>query len=108
MHKDPAWFGRVFVWVICARFLTWSVSTVHHVIHCYFVATAKTIAVISLGAVWNMRMTILIAIIDVRSAMIVVILACAFDTIMKTLALDVAKLLRRIVPRSVLTVSLRR
>jgi len=91
-----------------ARFLARSVSTVHHVIHRYFVATTKTIAVVGLGAVWNMGMTILIAVIDVGPAMIVVVLTCAFDTIMKTLALDVAKLLRRTVPRSVLTVSLRR
>lgn len=94
--------------VVALDFLARSVSTVHHVIHRYFVATTKTIAVVGLGAVWNMGMTILIAVIDVGPAMIVVVLTCAFDTIMKTLALDVAKLLRRTVPRSVLTVSLRR
>ena len=75
-------------------------------IHRYFVAATETVTVVGLGTVWNMRMTKLIAVVDIWSAVIVVVLACAFNAVVKTLALDVAKLLRRTVPRAVLAVSL--
>jgi hypothetical protein len=45
-----------------------------------------------------MRVTILVAIVYVRPTMIVKVLPCPFDTIVITLTLDIAKLLRRNIP----------
>jgi hypothetical protein len=71
-------------------------------VHGGFVAATETLAIVSAGTSRNVRMTIFIAVIDVRSAVVVVILAGAFDSIVKALALYVAKLLRRIVPGSIM------
>ena len=77
-------------------------------IHRCFIAAAKTFAVVSLGTVWNMGMTILVPVVDIRSAVIVVVFARALNAVVKTLTLDIAKLLRRSVPGAVLSVSLNR
>ena len=71
-------------------------------VHGYFVAAAEALAIVGAGTPWNVRMAILIAIIDVRSTVIVVVLAGAFDSIVKALTLYVAKLLWRSVPGSVM------
>ena len=75
---------------------------IHHVIHRYFIATAKTFAIVGLGAVGYMRMTILVAVADVRPAVIVVVLSGALNSIVKTLPLDIAELLRGSVPSAVM------
>ncbi len=55
--------------------------------HTHLITTAKAVAIrISLVA-WNMRMTVLIAVVHVRPPVIVEILARAFDPIVKTLPL---------------------
>lgn len=80
-------------------------TTVHQVIHRRVIATAKAFAVVGPRAVRNMWMTILIAVVDVWSAMVVVVFARAFDAIVKTLALDIAKLLRGSIPCAVLIIT---
>jgi hypothetical protein len=50
------------------------------VVHGYLVATTEAFAIVGTGTLWNVRTTILIAVIDVRSAVIVLVLAGAFDS----------------------------
>ena len=71
-------------------------------IHGRFVAATEAFAVVCLGAVGNMGMAVLIAIVDVGPAMVVVVLAGAFDTVVVSLPLDIAKLLWRCVPIAIM------
>jgi hypothetical protein len=65
------------------------------------VAATVTFAVVCPGTFGDMRMTILIAVVDVGSAMVVVILPRAFDAVVVSLPLDIAKLLRGRIPVTV-------
>jgi hypothetical protein len=65
---------------------------------CRFISTAKSFAIVVAIAWRDMRMTKLTAVVDVGLAMIVKVLARAFDTIVKALALNFAKLVWRPVP----------
>ena len=75
-----------------------SPPTVHHVVPRCLVAATEAFAVVCPGAFGNMRMTILITIVDVGSAVVVVVLAGTFDTVVISLPLNVAKFLWRHVP----------
>ncbi len=75
-----------------------AVLALHHVVHRYLVAAAEAFAIVGLGAVRNMRMTIFIPVINVRSAVIVVVLAGTFNAIVKSLTLNVAKFLWGSIP----------
>jgi hypothetical protein len=71
------------------------------VIHCGFIAATKALSIVSLGAWRSVRMTVLIAIVDVWPAVVVVILASALDTIVISLTLDFAELLWWGIPTAV-------
>jgi len=67
-------------------------------IHGNLVPAAESIAVV-LSRTWrDMRMTVLIAIVHVRPAVVIEVLASSFDAIVEALTLDIAKLLRWCVP----------
>jgi hypothetical protein len=73
------------------------------------VAAAEPVAIVRTGTGRNMRVTIFIAVIHVRMAMIIVVLAGSFNTVMIALALNIAEFLRRCIPATVvLTVAGRR
>ena len=75
-----------------------SVMVSHEMRHGRFISAAKALTIrISLVA-RNMRMTVLVAVIHVRSTVIINILACAFDPIVKTLPLGLPPFLRRRIP----------
>ena len=67
-------------------------------IHRDFIATAESLPVVVPGTGRDMRMTEFVAIVDVRGAVVVEVLAGSFNTIVEALTLDVAKLLRRRIP----------
>jgi hypothetical protein len=70
----------------------------HEVRHARFISAPKALAIsISLVARY-MRMTVLVAVVHVRTAVIVKIPACAFDPIVKTLPLGFPPFLRRGIP----------
>jgi hypothetical protein len=96
-QKNPTTKAGFFFTSLCS-ILVRSVLALHHVVHRYLVAAAEALAIVGLGAVGNMRMTILIPVVNVRSAVIVVVLAGTFDAIVKSLTLDVSKLLRGSIP----------
>jgi hypothetical protein len=76
------------------------------VIHRRVVAAAEALAVVPARVARNMGMTVFVAILYVRPAMMVEVLASTFDAIVEALALDVAELLRRRIPAAViLTIS---
>jgi hypothetical protein len=84
------------------------VVATHQVIHSSLIASPKTFPIVVTCARRDVRMTILIAIIDVGSTVIVVVFASAFDPIMESLPLYIPKLLRRCIPAAaILTVSKR-
>lgn len=66
--------------------------------HRDFVAATESLAVVVSCACRNMRMTIFVAPLYVRRAVMVEVLAGSFDAVMEALTLDIAKLLRRCVP----------
>jgi len=71
---------------------------IHQVVHRHFIAAAEAFAIVGLGAVGHMRMAKLIAVVDVRPAVIVVVLSSSLNSIVKALSLDVAELLWGSVP----------
>ena len=73
----------------------------HHVIHGGLIAAAEAIAIVALDTRRNMGMTVFVAIVDVGSAMVVVVLSGSVDTVVISLTLNFAKLLRRRVPVAV-------
>jgi len=74
-------------------------------IHRYLIASAKTFAVVVAGAGRNVRVTILIAVVNVSSPVVIKVLASAFDPIVKSLPLYIFELLRRVVPSAILSIS---
>ncbi len=75
-----------------------SVTVSHEVRHGGFISASKAFTVrISLVARY-VRMTVLVAIVHVRSAVIINILACSFDPIVKALPLGFAPILRWRIP----------
>jgi hypothetical protein len=102
--KNPAFADRVFLGNIVSfgLDLSISVSAIHHVVHRHFIAATETLSIVGLGAVRHMGMTIFVAIVDVRSAVIVVVFPGAFDSIVKALALYVAELLWGSIPGAIM------
>jgi hypothetical protein len=79
------------------------------VAHGRIVAAAEAFAVIPSRIVRNVGMAVFVAVLYIRPAMVVVVLASTFDAIMEALALNVAELLRRRIPAAlVLSVSVSR
>ncbi len=74
------------------------IARIHHVAHRRLVTAAEAFAIVGAHAALDARMAELIAILDVRLAMVVEIFASAFNAIMETLPLNIAELLRRRVP----------
>jgi hypothetical protein len=72
------------------------------------VTAPKSFAIIIACASWNMRMAIFIPIIHVRVSMVIEVLAGALNPIMVSLALNVAKFLRRRIPASMILAIARR
>jgi hypothetical protein len=70
-----------------------SPPAVHHMVPGCLIAATEAFAVVCPGAFGNMRMTILITIVDVGSAMVVAVLAGALDAVVISLPLDVAEFL---------------
>jgi hypothetical protein len=70
----------------------------HEVRHADFISAAKALAIRLTLIAPNMRMTVLVSVVHVRSAVVVKIPACAFDAILKTLALGFAPFLRWRIP----------
>jgi chemotaxis protein histidine kinase CheA len=66
--------------------------------HGAVISLAKTFAIVVAKSARNPGMAVLIAIIHVRTAVIVEVLAGAFDAVVKPLTLDLAKLSRRRIP----------
>jgi hypothetical protein len=76
------------------------------VTHARIVAVAEAFAVIPSRVVRNVGMAVFVAVLYIRAAMVVVVLASTFDAIMETLPLNVAELLRRGIPAAlVLSIS---
>src|ERR1700722_9273938 len=65
---------------------------VHHVVPGLLVALTEAVAIVCLQAGRNMRMTILIAIVDVGAAVFIVVLAGTFDAVVISLPLHFAEL----------------
>ena len=72
---------------------------VHEVLGSHFIATTESRTVIFLRAVRNARMAVLIPIVHVRTTVILSILPCAFNPIVKSSLLDFAELPGRRIPR---------
>jgi hypothetical protein len=68
------------------------------VVHGHVVATAETFTVVFSSAGRDVGMTILIPIVHIWSAVVIEVLACALDSIVKTLALNLTKLPGRGIP----------
>jgi len=71
---------------------------VHEMVHCFFIAPTKTFAIIFTRTRLNIWVPVFLAVIHVRSAVIVKILAGALDSIVITLPLDLTKFLWRRIP----------
>ena len=65
-----------------------------------FITASKTVTVVRARAAGYVRMPVLIAVIDIWSAVVVEVLACSFNAIMETLTLDIAELLGWNIPAS--------
>jgi hypothetical protein len=72
----------------------------HQVSHTAFVAATKSFAVRFSHSPRNTGMTILVAVVHIRPAVVVKIPARAFDAVMKAAALHFLPLLRRRIPRA--------
>jgi hypothetical protein len=66
------------------------------------VSATETFAVVSPGAFGNMRMTILVTIVDVWSAMVVVVFTGPLDSVVVSPLLNLAEFLWRLVPVTVM------
>ena len=66
------------------------------------IAATEAFAVVCPGALGNVRMAILITIVDVGSAMVVVVFAGTLDAVVISLLLDLAKFLWRQIPITVM------
>ena len=73
-------------------------------IHRYLIASTKTFAVVVAGTGRDVRVTILVAVVNVSSPVVIEVLASTFNPIVKSLPLNIFELLRRIVPSTVLTI----
>jgi hypothetical protein len=72
------------------------------VVHGRIVAAAEAFAVIPSRVVGNVGVAVFVAVLYIRAAMVVVVLAGTFDAIMEALALNVAELLRRRIPAALI------
>src|ERR1700744_3990918 len=75
----------------------------HQVIHAGLIATAEAFLVIGFRAGRDVRMAIFIAVVDVGTAVIVVVLSGAFDSVVIALLLNVTKFFRWRVPSGFLS-----
>ena len=93
-RKIPGCVGRVFFnergWL--------SPPAVHHVVPGCLVAATEAFAVVCPGAFGNVRMAVLVAIVDVGSAMVVVVFTGTLDAVVISPLLDLAKFLRGHIP----------
>jgi hypothetical protein len=80
-------------------------AAAHHVSYTGIIAALKALAVILAETFGNIRVTVFIAIIDIRRAMVLVILASTYKAVLKATPLRVVKLRRCAVPPAVVTVS---
>jgi hypothetical protein len=78
--------------------VTVSVTVSHEVRHGRLISAAKAVTIRISLVTRNMGMTVLVAVIHVRPAVIINILACAFDPIVKTLPLGLPPFLRWRIP----------
>jgi hypothetical protein len=67
-----------------------------------FIAAAKAVAVSFPVVVLDLRMTVLLAPVHVRAALMVEIVARGFDSVMKAAALELLQFLRRRIPAAVI------
>ena len=78
----------------------------HEMRHGLLIAAAEGITVSPSHFMWNVGMTVLITIVDVRATMITNVFTCALNPIMKTAALNVVKLPRRCFPITSIPISI--
>ena len=78
------------------------IVVIHQVIHGRLVTAPKSLPVIFARAGVNVRVAILGAIVHIGAAMLVEILASAFNPIVKSLALNIAELGRGNIPTAVI------
>jgi hypothetical protein len=70
----------------------------HQMVHRNIVAAPESIAIVMSRTWRNMRMAKFVAVIHVRRAVVVEVLARPFNAVVETLTLNVTKLLRRGIP----------
>src|ERR1700677_280748 len=70
----------------------------HQMVHRNIVAAPESIAIVMSRTWRNMRMAKFVAVIHVRRAVVVEVLACPFNAVVEALTLNVTKLLRRGIP----------
>ncbi len=80
-------------------------SAAHHMTHAGIVAALKALAVLVTKIFRNIRVTIFIAVINIRLTMVLVIFASPYHAILKPTPLRVVVLRRYVIPSPVLTIS---
>jgi hypothetical protein len=73
-------------------------ATAEYVLHGHVVSATEPIAIVPANTRWHIRMAEFIAVIYVWATMIIDILSCSFNAIVKALALYIAELLGRLIP----------
>lgn len=88
------------VWVahLAVILALWLLRSAHEMGNALLVTAAKSIPVRFTLFGWKPWVAVLVAIVHVWAAVIVEVLACAFDPVVKTLPLNILQFLRRRIP----------